>query len=263
MNSENGFTTPELIACALSRTYRDGERVAVGAGLHVARCGALLAHLLRGPNMRIYAGMTYTNLYAEPTLAPIYTVTDWRFSRFAEGYAVHSEAFDDVRKITDSFVVGGIQIDRYGNSNLIGVGTDPRRLAFRGPGPVGTPSLGDNVERFHLYLASHDRRTLVERCDFVSTVGWGEGGADARRELGLPGGGPELCVTPLCIFDFDDDTKHMRLQSVHPGVSLEDVMDNTGFEPVVPDDVPTTAVPTSEELRTLRGRVDVEGMLRN
>jgi glutaconate CoA-transferase subunit B len=160
------------------------------------------------------------------------------------------------------FFVGGLQVDPYGNTNLIGVGENYRRLRFRGPGSVGTPTLTTHVGRYYLVLNSHTPRLLVPKCDFVSTVGWGQGGADARTKLGLPGGGPKYCVTPLCVMDFTEDEKRMRLVSVHPGVTVDQVRARTGFELVIPGQVPVTAAPSAEELRVLRTRVDRDGLLR-
>ena len=79
---------------------------------------------------------------------------------------------------------------------------------------------------------------------------------------GLLGGGPRYCITPLCIFDFEEETKRMRLKSVHPGVSVEQVLANTGFTPVVPAQVPTTPPPTAAQVALLRNRIDVAGVLR-
>jgi len=117
--------------------------------------------------------------------------------------------------------------------------------------------------RFHLVVNSHDTRIFVPRCDFVSAYGWGEGGADARTKLGLPGGGPRYVVTPLGVMDFEDDSKRMRLKSVHPGVTVEQVVKSTGFELVVPRHVPQTEPPTDEQLKVLRTRIDVRGALRS
>jgi glutaconate CoA-transferase subunit B len=116
--------------------------------------------------------------------------------------------------------------------------------------------------RFHLVVKSHDPRIFVPRCDFVSAYGWGEGGADARTKLGLPEGGPRYVVTPLCVMDFEEETKRMRLKSVHPGVSIEQVVKSTGFELIVPRDVPETEPPDAEQLKVLRTRIDVRGALR-
>lgn len=256
------FTVKELTATFISRQVRDGERVAVGAGLHVPRAGILLAHLLRCPNVRLYVAMTFTNLIKEPRMEPFYTVSDNRPTKWAEAYCLHDDFQEDPRLVSDTFVVGGLQIDKFGNSNLIGVGKDYKHLDFRGPGAVGTLSMAHYVDRYYLYVQSHSKRIFVDKCDFVSTVGWGQGGADARAKLGIPGNGPLYCITPLCIMDFDEDSKRMRLSSVHPGVSVDEVVENTGFELIIPAVVPETEPPTTEELQTLRERIDVEGMLR-
>jgi glutaconate CoA-transferase subunit B len=117
--------------------------------------------------------------------------------------------------------------------------------------------------RFHLVLNSHDRRILVPKCDFISAFGWGTGGDDARTKIGLPGGGPRYVVTPLCVMDFEDGTKRMRLKSVHPGVAVSEVVERTGFELVIPASVPITEPPSAAELYVLRHRIDVRGALRH
>jgi glutaconate CoA-transferase subunit B len=118
------------------------------------------------------------------------------------------------------------------------------------------------VRRFYLFVNEHSPRVFVPRCDFVSTVGWGEGGADARLRLGLPGGGPRYCITPLAVLDFEETSKRLRLHSVHPGVTVDEVKARTGFELLAPDRVPVTGSPDDDELDILRRRVDPQGLLR-
>ncbi|MGH7917013.1 MAG: CoA-transferase, partial [Candidatus Binataceae bacterium] len=160
------------------------------------------------------------------------------------------------------FFIGGIQVDAYGNTNLIGIGDDYQRLKFRGPGSVGTPTLSTHVGRYYIVLNSHSPRVLVEKCDYISAFGWGRGGADARQRMGIPGGGPKYCITPLGVMDFAEDSRRMRLHSVHPGVTVEMVKRQTGFELEIPSDVPQTEVPSAHELEVLRTRVDQAGRLR-
>lgn len=135
-------------------------------------------------------------------------------------------------------------------------------LRFRGPGSVGTATLSTHVGRYYIVLNSHTPRVFVERCDYISAYGWGMGGAEARRRLGLPGGGPKYCVTPLCVLDFDEESKRVRLHSLHPGVSEAEVQAQTGFALVIPEQVRTTDPPTPEELQVLRTHVDRDGFLR-
>ena len=256
------YTIRELIASFLAKELKDGERVAVGANLPIARAAVLLAHLTHGPNMRVFIGQTFTNLTKEPLMEPFYTLTDFRPTKWAESYVRHDESMDRFQLLSDTFVVGAVQVDKFGNSNLIGVGKNYKRLTFRGPGGVGTGSLGDHVSRYYLWVNSHTKQNMVEKCDFVNCMGYGTGGKDARKKLGLPGAGPKYCITPLAILDFDDASKRMRLRSVHPGISVEDVVRNTGFELVIPSKVPQTEPPTREEVEILRARIDTDQMLR-
>ncbi len=253
----------ELMAVFLARELQDGEQLQVGVALPVPEAAVRLAHILHGPNMElIFLGVQMNVAHLETLPLPAFG-WDNRVVRWAESYSDRGHRFDDVGSWEKRvFFIGGVQVDPYGNTNLIGVGQDYAKLRFRGPGSVGTPTLSTHVGRYYIVLNSHNARIFVPHCDFVSTVGWGEGGPDARRALGLPGGGPKYCVTPLCVMDFSEDEKRMRLRSVHPGVSVDQVVAQTGFELLVPDRVPTTETPTDEELHVLRTRVDPTGTLR-
>ena len=253
----------ELLACFLARDLNDGEELQVGIALPIPEAAVRLAHLMHGPNMELIflgARMNVHHLARVPLPAFGW---DRRVVRWAESFSDRGHRFDQVkdwhRRV---FFIGGIQVDPFGNTNLIGVGRDFKRLTFRGPGSVGTPTLTTHVGRYYIVLNSHTPRVFVPKCDFVSTVGWGQGGADARTRLGLPGGGPKYCVTPLCIMDFSEVEKRMRLRSLHAGVSLEEVLCQTGFPLIVPDVIPTTELPSNEALQVLRERVDWVGALR-
>jgi glutaconate CoA-transferase subunit B len=258
------YSIPELLACFLSREIENGEDAVVGAALPIARAAILLAHLTHGPDIRLRLSFTYTNLFGVAKLAPIRSEVDFRQMVWAEGYYRDEDVLHEskwwVRKMR--FYIGAVQIDKYGNSNLLGVGDDYKRLKFRGPGGIGTTSHSSHAKCFYIMSDSHSKRLFVEKCDYITSVGWGQGGADARKKLGQPGGGPKYVVTPLAIMDFEENTKRMRLKSGHRGVSVQDVVANTGFELIIPREVSTTEAPTKEELKTLRERVDVEGFLR-
>lgn len=251
------------MAVFLARELRDGEQLQVGVALPVPEAAVRLAHIMHGPNMElIFLGARMNVAHLESLPMPAFG-WDRRVVRWAESYSDTGHRFDDLKTWHKRvFFIGGIQVDPHGNTNLIGVGTNYQRLRFRGPGSVGTPTLSSHVGRYYIVLNDHSSRVLVPRCDYLSTVGWGEGGADARSRLGLPGGGPKYCVTPLCVMDFSEDEKRMRLRSLHPGVSAADVESNTGFPLIVPDHIPETEIPTDEELHILRTRVDRAGVLR-
>lgn len=259
----NDFSAQELMAIFLARDLHDGEHPMVGVAMPIVEAAVRLAHLMHGPNMQLIFFGTRMNVHDRHTLPLPEFAWDNRVVRWAESFSDTGHRFEDVKHWTKRvFFIGGIQVDPYGNTNLIGIGKDYSKLRFRGPGSVGTATLSTHVGRYYIVLNSHSSRTFVEHCDYRSTFGWGTGGADARKKAGLPGGGPKYCVTPLCVFDFDESQKRLRLHSLHPGVSVEDVKSNTGFDIIVPSQISLTESPTQQELDILRTRVDPEGRLR-
>jgi glutaconate CoA-transferase subunit B len=262
MGSAAAQTRKEVMAGVIAHDLVDGEWVEVGANLPVPRAGVLLAHLTRGPNMTVMLAMTKASLLNEPQIEEFELITDHRATRWAVAYYRHDELVQHMKfRQNGVFFAGALQVDPFGNSNLIGVGADHRKLSFRGPGAIGTCNATVMNGRFHLVLNTHDRRTLVPKCDFVSAFGWGAGGAERVAKYGLPG---ELryVITPLCVFDFEEESRCMRLRSLHPGVEEAEVLENTGFDVVVPDEVPETPSLTAEELLVLRSRIDIAGRLR-
>lgn len=256
-------TPLEIMASVIAHDLRDGEWVEVGANLPVPRAGALLAHLTHGPNMVVMLAMTKAYLHDEPVIDDYAYITDVRAMQWAEAYYPHDQLLSDQRfRRNGVFFAGGIQIDQFGNSNLIGVGEDPRKLDFRGPGGIGTCNATLMNGRWHLVTTSHSPRVLVERCQYVSALGWGDGSPSYRSDLGLADNGPTSIITPRCVFDFEPETRRARLKSLHPGVTLEEIRAETGFAFTAADDVPVTPGPTADELRILRQRLDRKGALR-
>ena len=154
----------------------------------------------------------------------------------------------------------GIQIDKFGNINLTYVGGTYDRPRFRGPG-VANVSMGVVCQRIYLYPTTHTKATFVERVDFVTIPGW-LGGPDGRRQAGIDTPGPQLVVSPRAVLDFETETRQMRLASVHEFSSVEEVVENTGFDLIIPDNVSVTPPPTPEELAILRQEIDLAGVLR-
>jgi glutaconate CoA-transferase subunit B len=261
---ENAYSVRELMAVVLARDLEDGDQLQVGVAMPIVELAVRLAHVTHGPNMELIFFGARMNVHHIDTVPVPAFPWDQRVVRWSESYSDRGHRFEQLkdwgRRV---FFIGGIQVDQYGNTNLIGIGKDFKKLRFRGPGSVGTPTLSTHVGRYYIVLNDHTARTLVERCDYRSTVGWDAGGADARTRLGIPGGGPKWCVTPLCVMDFAPDSKRMRLKSVHPGVSVDTVRKNTGFALDITEPVAITTPPTADELETLRTRVDPAGVLLN
>lgn len=249
-----GYSVPELMTVVLARNFQDGEVVVMGAIPMLPFSACRVAKALHAPNLWYIVGGSGTVNPApeilpasscDPSLRPAPCTLTLPDVVLLEG---RGDALD-------VFCAGGLQIDAYGNCNLVCVGPWARPK-LRGPGSVGLPFL-PAVKRSVIYTLSHTPRTLVERVDFISGPGHPSGPEQDRpyrRE------GPSLVVTPLATLDFDADRRRMRLRTVHPGVTVEHVVAATGFKLIVPSSVPETPPPTSRELGELR-RLDSHGIL--
>jgi glutaconate CoA-transferase subunit B len=156
--------------------------------------------------------------------------------------------------LIDYGFLGGAQIDPYGNLNSVVIGEHDHPKA-RLPGSGG----GNDVASLcwqTIAIMQHDARRFVPKVDFVTTPGYLTG-PGAREAAGLPRGtGPIAVVSTLALMDYDPATCRMRLKALHPGVTVDEVKTNTGFELLIPDRVGRNAPPSAEELRLLREEID-------
>lgn len=166
------------------------------------------------------------------------------------------------RSLVGFQIVAPAQIDKYGNmnNNVIGEHASPK---VRLPGSVGMPEIGVFHKKVLIYEPQHNPRVFADKVDFISGLGQGFGGQKGRREKGISGGGPIIVVSNLAAMDFEENTGLMRIRSLHPGVKIEDVQANTGFDLIVPDDVPETQRPTQEQVDLIRNVVDPQGRRRH
>jgi glutaconate CoA-transferase subunit B len=148
------------------------------------------------------------------------------------------------------FFLSGGEIDGEGNINLVGIG-DHDRPSVRFPGSFGSAHLYYVVPKVILFRTEHSRRTLVPRVGFISAPG-------TSAENVYRTGGPIALVTNRCVFGFDRTRKRFRLDSVHPGHTVDEVIENTGFDFDCPGQVPQTAPPSAETLRLMRETVAPE-----
>ncbi len=243
-------TPIEQMICSAAGLLEDGALVVVGTGAPCA--AAMLAQLTTAPNLTLMfeAGGVGPRLPRMPI-----SVGDSR--TFYQGLMATS--MDDVmetcqRGMVDYTFLGGAQIDRYGNLNSTVIG-DYENPTVRLPGSGGANDLGAFCRKT-LVITPHDPRRFVERVDYVTTAGYLTG-PGAREAAGLPPGtGPHKVITDLAILGFHPDTKQMQVESLHPGVSLEDVRRRTSFKIDAVETLATTAAPTAEQLRALRETVD-------
>jgi glutaconate CoA-transferase subunit B len=241
----------ELMICCAARLLEDGRTVAVGTGVPCA--AAMLAQRTSAPNLVIVfeAGGVAPRL---PTM-PI-SVGDSR--TFYRGLMATSMA--DImetcqRGMIDYTFLGGAQIDAHGNLNSTLIGSEYAKPKVRLPGSGGANDLASFCWRI-LVVTSHDRRRFVEKLDFLTTPGYLTGDG-AREAAGLPPGtGPYRVITDLAVLGYHERTKRMELLSLHPGVTLERVRANTGFELGVREPLTQTEPPAPQELHILRDEVD-------
>ena len=254
------YAVAELMACVMARDFKDGELGAMGAASQIPMAAAKLARATHAPNLNWLSGGSGAINSKLPYL--VQSAADYRNLFGAECRLSMEDIVDiEVRGRCDFSCYGAIQVDKHGNLNMLAVGKDYRHPKVRGPGSVGL-SLSAAFRRFYIYLTHHDPRILVEKVDFISGPGFWDGTPE-RDKYVQPGAlGPCLCVTPLGVFDFDPAKREMRLKSVHPGVSVEHLLSQTGFRPIVPANVGETQPPGAEEMRLLREVIDREGILR-
>jgi glutaconate CoA-transferase subunit B len=249
------YNPTELMACVASRVLEDGRSVLVGTGLPII--ASMLAQRLHAPNLLILfeAGGIGPRI---PTI-PISVGDSRTFHK-----AVMAASMDYVMScaqlgLVDYGFLGAAQIDMYGNLNTTVIG-DYAHPRVRLPGSGGGNDVG-SLCRQNIILMRHDKRRFAERLDFVTTPGYLTG-SGAREMAGLPADtGPHRVITQLCVLGFHPETKRMTLVSTHPGVTVEEVVGNTGFELIIPEAVPTTDPPTAEELLLLREEIDPTGIV--
>jgi glutaconate CoA-transferase subunit B len=221
------YRAEELLISAIAGLLGGTVHVAVGAASPIPAAGALLARARSGGGLRVsLLGSSQHNFFTDGG----------------------RELFDCAAQgRIDAFFLSGAQIDGRANINLVGIGDYPQsnvRLA----GSFGSAYLYFLVPRVILFKPEHSPRTLVPKVDFVSAPGVSPAG------VYRPGGTTAL-VTGRCIFSFDRDAARFRLATVHPGQTVQDVRDNTGFEFDTPEQVAATLEPDAETLAVIRGEV--------
>ncbi len=176
--------------------------------------------------------------------------------KVVESWVPYRTIFDIVWSGRRHVVMGATQVDRYGNQNIAAIG-DWRQPSAQLLGLRGAPgNLINHTTSF--WIPNHSTKAFVARVDVVSGPGY-----DRMRELGAPGNRfheIRRVVSNLGVFDFETPDNAMRLRSVHPGVSVADVVAATGFELVIPADVPESRRPTAEELQLIREVIDPNGV---
>ena len=236
--------------CVAARLLEDNSTVGVGTGAPCA--AAMLAQKTASPNLFI--------IFEAGGLAPILpsmpiSVGDSRTYHKALMATSMSDVFESCQRgMVDYTFLGGAQIDAYGNLNSTLIGTY-QKPKVRFPGSGGANDFASFCWKTMVMTFQNPKR-FVEKIDFITTPGYltGQG---AREEAGLPKNtGPYKVITDLAVLGFDEESKRMQVESLHPGVTFEQVQNNTGFELGKHHEIKHTQPPHADELHILREEVD-------
>ena len=260
------YTNNELMAAATARELRDDELGFIGVGtdgraytlaVGIPMVAARLAQMAHAPNFTVF----WNNLLS-PKLdeIPPYMTQDY-LTRWPCAFQPVTCEDKNEMLANERFDVSfdsAPQIDRYGNMNITAIG-DYEHPKVRLVGCLAQPDHFAFVKR-PIVITDMKKRCFVERVDFLTSVGYLDGG-NSRIEAGLRPYGPWKIITDKCIFNFNNEQREMQLESLHPGVELQEVLDNMGFVPRIPDQIKVTEAPTEEQVQAIRTVIDPNNSL--
>ena len=236
----------EIQTIVAARRLRHTRTVFIGVGR--PSTAAILARMVHNPDLvLVYESGT---IGAKPFHIPL-SIGDGELAETADAVVSVPEMFNywiGPGRIDVAFL-GAAQIDRHANLNSTVIG-DYDHPKTRLPGAGGAPEIAASCGEV-IVIAPHAKRTFVEKLDFCTTVGHGDG-PGARERLGFRGKGPTAVITDLGVLEPDSETKELALTQIHPGVDLSQVTAHTGWELKVSGALHTTELPTAEELSALR-----------
>ena len=241
--------TTEIMVVAGARELRDGEIVVVGLGL--PQVATVLARRTHAPGLTslLEIGVVNTN--------PRDTPAGLADSRIFHGAACWSGLLDVLgmnlhRGLVDVGFLGALELDRYGNINTTLLKNSSGKVKYFN-GSAGGNDVASLARRV-MVIMRHEKRKLPMAVSHLTSPGFP--GGKSRAELGLRGNGPHRVITDMAVLGFHPQTREAMIVSIHPGIRVEDVLENTGFPLRVPEKLPVTPLPTPEELRLLREEID-------
>ena len=254
--SQSGYSASEMMIAVAARMLKGARTVFVGVGLPNIACN--LARVTVAPDMElIYESGVYG---ARPERLPL-SIGDPTLVSGAVSVVSMADLFGLYlqRGLVEIALLGGAQIDKYGNlnSSVIGEYAKPKT---RLPGSGGACEIATNAQRTFMIMRLK-RRAFVEKLDFVTSPGHLSGG-DSRSRLGLPGGGPEIVITDKAILNFDNLEREMQLSALYPNVSAKEVQGEVGWSLRQAATITEVPAPSNEELRLIRDELDPSGMYR-
>lgn len=245
MTERANYTDSELLSVMSARLLENGQCVFAGVG--VPLLAATLAQRLHAPELTIlFEGGVIGPFIVPGELPP--STNEQRCTRRANMVLSITDVLLLLQRgYVDVGFMGGAQIDRYGNLNSSFIG-DPDDPKIRLPGTGGGNDISSLTQM--IVTMKHEKRRFVEKVDFITSPGF-LSGRSSRRDSGLLSGGMYRVVTNLAILGFDEESKAMKVEALHPGVTVEEVQDNTGFDVFIDPKAKTTEPPEEQELQVL------------
>ncbi|MFN2274997.1 MAG: CoA-transferase subunit beta [Anaerolineales bacterium] len=248
--SEHDYNPSELLICSAARLMPDNTTAFIGTGIPML--AASLAQKMHAPSLVTIFEFGGTGAILESL--PLAVGERRTFHRAVAASGILDVVETAQRGFVEYGFLGGAQIDPYGNLNSTTIG-DHDHPKVRLPGSGGGNDVGSHCWRT-IAIMRHDSRRFVEKVDFITTPGY-LSGPGAREAAGLPRGtGPYRVVTNLAILGYEPESKRMQLLATQPEISVEEVLEKTGFDLLVADPIESNPAPSPDELRLLREEVD-------
>ena len=250
------YNLREYLAFVGASVLENGRSVFVGTGLPII--AAMLAQKTHARDLLI--------IFEADGIGPILPELPVSVGESRTYYrGISASGMHDVMSLAqagyiDYGFLGAAQMDTYGNINTTAIGNYDSPTA-RLPGSGGANDVASFSQKLITIIANQSKRTFSAKLDFLTTPGYLDG-PGSREKSGLPrGSGPYRVITQLGIYGFDDHTKKLALISLHPGVTLDEVREGSGFEIIIPKSIGSSPEPTADHLRILRQEIDPAGIV--
>lgn len=259
MQVSTDYTAQEIIVVAGAKVLEDKKVVFVGTGLPMV--ASLLAKLTHAPGL---ITVFEAGAVGPPLLHGLpLSVGDSKTFTGASYVKGLNAAFElTQRGFADFGFIGGAEVDMFGNLNSTMIGDFPagyRKPKVRLPGSGGASDMAASCERTIL-IVPHDKKKFNEKLNYITSPGHLDGSPNARYNAGMQGKGPYRLISTKGIFDFEEQSKRMRILHTFPGETIESIQAATGFELLVASDVTEFPAPTVEEVRMIRENIDPTGV---
>jgi glutaconate CoA-transferase subunit B len=253
---ENRYNLREFLAFTGAMMLENNKSVFVGTGLPII--ATMLAQKTTAPGLLI--AFEAGGLGAQIPELPVSVGESRTYYRGIAATSMHDIMSLAQAGYIDYGFLGAAQMDIYGNINTTVIG-EHDLPKVRLPGSGGANDVASFAQRLIIIIANQTKRTFVKKLDFLTSPGF-LNGPGAREKAGLPAGtGPYRVITQLGVYGFDEKTKKLIFISLHPGVSVDEVKDNSSFEIIIPDKIEISPEPPDDYIKILRERIDPAGIV--